>query len=97
MKSPNSFIFYHEGKEDNEFVFFKANPESEHHLHISEKLIICHGNTPSYGDGVRTFARNLESIDFYLPSSSYLPASKIEEEQLKIYSGKLVLRTVKVL
>jgi hypothetical protein len=40
-------------------------------LSVSDKLYICHGNTPSYGDGIRTFEKNFNTINYCLPSSSY--------------------------
>lgn len=44
---------------------------SEFHLSVSDKMYICHGNTPSYADGIRTFERNFETLNYCLPSFSY--------------------------
>ena len=37
---------------------------------MSDKLYVCHGNT-SYGDGIRTFEKNFNTINYCLPSGSY--------------------------
>jgi len=70
-KSLQSFIFIGEG-EAASFIKFVANQESEYHMQISEKLLICQGNS-SNGDGLRTFAHNFDVMDFFFPSLSYLP------------------------
>ena len=63
----NSFLFISDG---NEIIKFKAD-ESQFQLAVNDKLYICHGNEPSYADGIRTFQRNFESINYCLPSSAY--------------------------
>lgn len=50
---------------------FEAQEETDQHISISEKNYICQGNTASYGDGIRTFHKNFDNIDYCLPSNTY--------------------------
>jgi hypothetical protein len=66
---PNSFLFA-SNNDRNKIIEYKA-VSSEFHLSVSNQLYICHGNTPSYADGIRTFQRNFEALNFCLPCVSY--------------------------
>jgi hypothetical protein len=61
---------------------------------ISEKLLICHGNTPNNGDGLRTFQRNLESLAYFLPSISFKSTNAIREVN---YNGVLKIKEFYIL
>jgi hypothetical protein len=63
----NSFLFVSEGEN---IVKYIPN-EEEFQLSVNERLYVCHGNTPSYADGIRTFQRNFDSINYCLPSRSF--------------------------
>lgn len=74
-KDVNSFIFVKDEDLEEKFAIFFADSKSESHMTVSEKLLICQGNTPNSGDGLRTFQRNFESLAFFLPSISFVPGS----------------------
>ena len=70
-KDDNSFIFMSKENSSNFFRYI-ACPKAEQHISISEKTYICQGNTPSYGDGIRTFHKNFDDLLFCLPTNTYL-------------------------
>jgi hypothetical protein len=70
-KDANSFIFILDEEIEEKFAIFFAENHVEAHMTVSEKLLICQGNTPNNGDGLRTFQRNFESLAYFLPSISF--------------------------
>lgn len=83
-KDVHSFIFIDDDQVEEKFAVFTANPTHESHISVSDKLLICQGNTPNSGDGLRTFQRNFESLAYFLPSLSY--HSTLPERDV-IYNG----------
>lgn len=69
---PNSFLFISNPttSSDTQILEFKAVP-SEFHLSVSDRLYVCHGNQPSYADGIRTIQRNFNELNYCLPSVSF--------------------------
>jgi hypothetical protein len=65
---------------------------SEFHLSISERTYICHGNTPSYADGIRTFEKNFDSLNYCLPSFSYKYEELSDQDDAKDFNGVLKVR-----
>ncbi len=63
--------------------------ESESHISVSEKLLICHGNTPNSGDGLRTFQRKFDSLAYFLPSLSF---RQLQNEKEMTYNGVLKIK-----
>jgi len=59
---------------------------------ISDKLLICQGNTPNKGDGLRTFQRNFETLAYFLPSLSF---SSTKND--KSYNGILKIKSFYIL
>ena len=70
-KAPGSFIFLQDDKEQDKILKFTALESDEHHVRISEKQLICQGNSPSVGDGLRPQGPSLSTISYYLPTASY--------------------------
>lgn len=68
---------------------FRADPEGDSHISVSEKLLICQGNTPNNGDGLRTFQRNFDSLAYFLPSRSF--RDSIEGREVN-YNGVLKIK-----
>lgn len=68
QKDKKSFIFI---SKDRKFLKYTACENAEQHLSISEKTYICQGNTCSYGDGIRTFHKNFDALEYCLPSNTY--------------------------
>lgn len=91
-KDENSFIFISKSN-SSEFIKYNACKEAEHHISISEKTFICQGNTPSYGDGIRTFHKNFEELLFCLPTNTYL----CTEKDMETESGTLKVRRFMIL
>jgi len=85
--------------EQSKILEYKA-VSNEFHLSVSDRLHICHGNTPSYADGIRTIQRNMNELNFYLPSVSYKYATEggsDEGSDGKVLSGFLKLKEFFVL
>jgi hypothetical protein len=93
-KDPNSFIFISDENLPEKFAVFAAESQYEHHMIISEKLLICHGNTPNNGDGLRTFQRTMESLSYFLPSISFRSLNTSREVN---YNGVLRIKEFYVL
>ena len=49
-------------------------------MSVSDRLYICHGNTPSYADGIRVSQKSFEFINYCLPTLSYKHQSEEKEE-----------------
>lgn len=92
-KDTHSFIFINKKNAPTKFVKFQALPEADQHLVASEKNYICQGNTPSYGDGILTFHKNLESLGYCLPSNSFTHS----EGDNETFSGTLKVKRFMVL
>ena len=92
---PNSFIFVEDDELPNQMALFKADPQEQSHITVSERLLICHGNTPNYGDGLRTFQRTFESLAYFLPSKSFRPAEG--ESALTPYNGMMKTKEFAIL
>lgn len=88
-KDDNSFIFIQDDDLPDKFALFLADPTSEFHISVSEKLLICQGNTPNNGDGLRTFQRNFENLAYFLPSRSF--KDSIAEREVN-YNGVLKIK-----
>jgi len=73
---------------------FRADPSHESHMSISDKLLICQGNTPNHGDGLRTFQRTFESLNYFLPSLSF---KNENQESEMIFNGKLKIKEFYIL
>lgn len=84
-----SFLFVSDN--DHTFHKFKAMP-SEFHLSVSDKMYICHGNTPSYADGIRTFEKNFDALIYCLPSFSYKYDEQNDCEDSKDFNDTLKVR-----
>ena len=69
-KDINSFLFINDN-ESNNFIHFTACENTVQHINISDRIYICHGNTSSLGDGIRTFHRNFDSVEYCLPSNTF--------------------------
>ena len=93
-KDPNSFIFIYDDGLPEKFAVYGADNQSEYHMTISEKLLICHGNTPNNGDGLRTFQRTLESLSYFLPSISFKSLNTSREMN---YNGVLKIKEFYIL
>ena len=95
---PNSFIFV-SNEEKTSIVEYKPI-QTEFHLSVCNKLYICQGNTPSYFDGIRTNARNLNEISYHLPSKTYRyvdASGKINEDEAKVLSGTVKVKDFYIL
>lgn len=55
---------------------FRADPDAEYHLSVSNRHEICHGSTSSRTDGIRTYHNNFETLLYTLPSKSFIEEEK---------------------
>ena len=93
-KDDNSFIFLQDLTLEDKFAHFAADPDCEFHISVSEKLLVCQGNTPNNGDGLRTFQRNFDSLVYFMPSRSF--KDTIEGREVT-YNGMLRVKEFFVL
>jgi hypothetical protein len=93
-KDENSFIFIEDETLADKFALFQADPLGDSHISVSEKLLICQGNTPNNGDGLRTFQRNFDSLAYFLPSRSF--RDSIEGREVN-YNGVLKIKKFYIL
>ena len=87
-------MFLQDDDLEGRFAHFVSTEESEFHMSVSEKLLICQGNTPNNGDGLRTFQRNFDNLVYFLPSRSFkdvIPGREVT------YNGMLKVREFFVL
>lgn len=75
------------------FFKFEAIDQADQHIILSQKNYICHGNTASYGDGIRTFHKNFENVEYCLPSNTF----KSLELHDQIFNGTLKVRRFMIL
>lgn len=77
-KDLKSFMFISKSG-SSKFAKFRAQEDSSHHLAVSDKNYICHGNTPSFHDGLNIENKKFSTLEYCLPSGSYESDSKEPE------------------
>ena len=86
-------MFTNLSEDNTKFIKYIPKENADHHLTVSERNYICHGNTPSHGDGIRTFHKNFETVEFSLPSNTYFN----EDESDETISGRLKVKKFLIL